>query len=77
LYADRGMIELRQGDYRRALEDFETDLKREPKSARALYGRGVAKARMGKAAEGADAIAAAEALAPHIGERYRRYGIVP
>jgi tetratricopeptide (TPR) repeat protein/predicted aspartyl protease len=76
-YADRGMLWLRQGDYRRALADFDTDLKMQPKSAPALYGRGVAKARLGKAAEGEADIAAAEALAPHIGERYQRYGIAP
>jgi Flp pilus assembly protein TadD len=68
---------LRQGDYRRALADFEADLEIEPKSARALYGRGVAKARMNKRVEGDEDIAAAETLAPQVGERYGRYGIIP
>jgi len=77
LYSNRGMILLRQGDYRRALADFEADLKIEPKSARALYGRGVAKARMNKRVEGDEDIAAAETLAPQVGERYGRYGIIP
>jgi tetratricopeptide (TPR) repeat protein len=77
LYSNRGIILLRQGDYRRALADFDADLKIEPKSARALYGRGVAKARMNKRAEGDEDIAAAETLAPHVGERYRHYGIIP
>jgi tetratricopeptide (TPR) repeat protein len=77
LYSNRGMILLRQGDYRRALADFEADLEIEPKSARALYGRGVAKARMNKRVEGDEDIAAAETLAPQVGERYGRYGIIP
>jgi tetratricopeptide (TPR) repeat protein len=77
LYSNRGIILLRQGDYRRALADFDADLKIEPKSARALYGRGVAKARMNKRAEGDEDIAAAETLAPHVGEKYRHYGIIP
>jgi tetratricopeptide (TPR) repeat protein/predicted aspartyl protease len=77
LYSNRGMILLRQGDYRRALADFDADLKIQPKSARALYGRGVAKARMNKMAEGDEDIAAAETLAPQVGEKYRRYGIIP
>jgi tetratricopeptide (TPR) repeat protein len=77
LYSNRGMILLRQADYRRALADFEADLKIEPKSARALYGRGVAMARMNKRVEGDEDIAAAETLAPQVGERYRRYGIIP
>jgi predicted aspartyl protease/Flp pilus assembly protein TadD len=77
LYSNRGMILLRQGDYRRALADFDANLKIEPKSARALYGRGVAKARMNKRAEGDDDIAAAQTLAPRVGESYRHYGIIP
>jgi tetratricopeptide (TPR) repeat protein/predicted aspartyl protease len=52
LYSNRGLILLRQGDYRKALADFDADIKVEPRSARALYARGVAKARMNKAAEG-------------------------
>jgi tetratricopeptide (TPR) repeat protein len=77
LYSNRGMILLRQGDYRRALADFDANLKIEPKSARALYGRGVAKARMNKRAEGDEDIALAQTLAPQVGERYRHYGIIP
>jgi tetratricopeptide (TPR) repeat protein len=42
LYADRGLLLLRQGDFRKALEDFDANLKIQPKNARALYGRGVA-----------------------------------
>ena len=77
LYSNRGMILLRQGNYRKALADFDADLKIHPKSVRALYGRGVAKAHMDKRAEGDEDIAAAEALSPQVGERYRRYGIIP
>jgi tetratricopeptide (TPR) repeat protein len=77
LYSNRGMILLRQADYRRALADFDADLKIEPKNARALYGRGIAKSHMNKRAESDEDIAAAEALAPQIGERYRHYGIIP
>jgi tetratricopeptide (TPR) repeat protein len=77
LYSNRGMILLRQGDYRRALADFDADLKIEPKSAQALYGRGVAKTHGNKRTEGDEDIAAAETLAPNIGDRYRRFGINP
>jgi tetratricopeptide (TPR) repeat protein/predicted aspartyl protease len=77
LYWNRGMILLRQGDYRRALADFDANLKIEPKSARALYGRGVAKARMNKKAEGDEDIAAAQTLAPRVGESFGHYGIIP
>jgi predicted aspartyl protease/Flp pilus assembly protein TadD len=77
LYSDRGMILLRRGDYRGALADFDAELKIAPKNARALYGRGVAKTRVNKRAEGDEDIAAAETLAPNIGERYRHFGIIP
>jgi hypothetical protein len=32
---------------------------------------------MNKRAEGDEDIAAAETLAPHVGEKYRHYGIIP
>jgi tetratricopeptide (TPR) repeat protein/predicted aspartyl protease len=77
LYANRGLLLLRQGDYRHAVEDFDTDLKIEPKNARALYGRGVAEARLNKRAESDRDIAAAAALAPKIAEEFGHFGIGP
>ncbi len=77
LYANRGLLLLRQGDYRHAVEDFDTDLKSEPKSAPALFGRGVAEARLNKRAESDRDIAAAAALAPKIAEEFGHFGIGP
>jgi tetratricopeptide (TPR) repeat protein len=75
LYANRGLILLRRGDYPKAIADFDADLKIQPKSARALYGRGVAKALMNKTTQGEEDIAEAEKLVPQITEKYQRYGI--
>jgi tetratricopeptide (TPR) repeat protein len=77
LYSNRGMILLRQGEYRRALADFDAELKILPKSARALYGRGIARTRMNDRAEGEKDIGAAQTLAPQIADRYRHYGFIP
>lgn len=77
LYGNRGLMLLRQGDYRKALEDFDANLKIQPKNARALYGRGVAEARLNKRAESDRDIAAAAALAPQIAERFAHFGLGP
>jgi tetratricopeptide (TPR) repeat protein/predicted aspartyl protease len=77
LYANRGLVYLRQGYYDKAIADFNDALKLSPKVARALYGRGVAEARKNLAKESAADIEAARAIAPQLPERYQRYGIVP
>ena len=77
LFSNRGMVRLRQGEYAKAIEDFNDALKLQPKNALALYGRGVAKSRRNNNNSGQSDIDAAEALAPKMTERYRRYGIAP
>jgi tetratricopeptide (TPR) repeat protein len=77
LYADRGMMYLRQGNFDRAIADFNDSLKLAPKIARALYGRGVAESRKNLAKESAADIAAAQSIAPQLPEHYQRYGIAP
>jgi len=77
LFWSRGIILWRQGDYHKALSDFDADLKIEPKSARALYGRAAAEARLNKKTESDADIAAAQTLDPKISERYLKYGVVP
>ncbi len=77
LYADRGMLFLRQGSYDKALADFNDALKLTPRNARALYGRGVAESRKNLAKESAVDVAAARSIAPQLPERYANYGLVP
>ena len=77
LYAERGLLFFRQGAYGKALADFEADLKIQPQSAMALYGRGLVKGRTLKSAEADQDIAEAERLAPGITEKYQRYGLTP
>jgi len=77
LYADRGMVYLRQGNYDKAMADFNDSLKFSPRSARALYGRGVVESRKNLATQSAADITAAQAIAPQLPEHYQRFGIVP
>ena len=77
LFENRGLLELRQANYERAILDFDAALKTLPKDAFALYGRGVAKIRKNKTAEGEIDIAEAVKIAPNIGAPFSRRGLAP
>jgi len=77
LFVSRGLVRLRQGDYDKAIVDFNDALKMTPKNARALYARAVAESRKNKKKESATDLEAATQIAPQIAERFGRYGIAP
>jgi tetratricopeptide (TPR) repeat protein len=77
LWANRGMVRLRQGAYGKALSDFNDALKKQPKNVRALYGRGVAKIRQNNQKEGESDIDAAVQLSPTIKKNLQARGIGP
>jgi predicted aspartyl protease/tetratricopeptide (TPR) repeat protein len=77
LWANRGMVRLRQGAYDKAISDFDDTLEKQPKNVRALYGRGVAKIRQNKLKDGESDIDAAVRLSPKIKENLQAYGIGP
>jgi len=77
LWANRGMVRLRQGAYDKAIVDFDDTLEKQPKNVRALYGRGVAKIRQNKLKDGETDIDAAVRLSPTIKENLQSYGIGP
>jgi predicted aspartyl protease/tetratricopeptide (TPR) repeat protein len=77
LFEDRGLLELRQANYDRAIADFDAALKTMPKNAYVLYGRGVAKIRKNKKAEGEADIAEAVKIAPHIAAPFSARGLGP
>ena len=77
LFENRGLLELRQANYEKAISDFDAALKTMPKNAFALYGRGVAKIRKNKAAEGETDMAEAVKIAPHIAAPFSARGLAP
>jgi tetratricopeptide (TPR) repeat protein/predicted aspartyl protease len=77
LLENRGLLELRQANYEKAIADFDAALKTMPKNAYVLYGRGVAKIRKNKTAEGEADIAEAVKIAPHIAAPFTARGLGP
>ncbi|MEP6884757.1 MAG: aspartyl protease family protein [Gammaproteobacteria bacterium] len=77
VFDSRGLVRLRLGDYAKAIDDYDASLKLAPTNAWSLYGRGVAKLRKKKTAEGEADIAAAEKLWPKAAEEFSRRGISP
>jgi tetratricopeptide (TPR) repeat protein len=77
LFLSRGLVRLRQGDYDKAIADFNDALKIMPKNARALYARAVAESRKNNKKESQTDLAAARQIAPQVAEKFERYGIVP
>jgi tetratricopeptide (TPR) repeat protein len=73
----RGLVRLRQGDYKDSIEDYDAALKMNPKGAWSLYGRGIAKLRKRMTAEGEADMAQATALSPRVAEEFARRGINP
>jgi tetratricopeptide (TPR) repeat protein len=77
LFTNRGLLELRQGNYDKAISDFDGALKTLPKDPFALYGRGVAKVRRNKTAEGDTDMSEAVKLAPNIAAAFGARGLGP
>jgi len=72
----RGWVHLRMGQHQRALADFDRALELRPGVALALYGRGVAKSRLGDAAQGEADLAAARNAQADIDLKVTRAGLM-
>jgi tetratricopeptide (TPR) repeat protein len=77
ILSSRGLVRLRLGDYDKSIADYDDSLKLTPKNAWSLYGRGVAKLRKKKIAEGEADMGAATALWAPIENEFKRRGIAP
>jgi tetratricopeptide (TPR) repeat protein/predicted aspartyl protease len=77
LFVDRGLVHLRQGNYDKAIADFDDAFKMTPKNARALYARAVAESRKNEKKDSANDVEAAKQIAPEVAKSFERYGIVP
>ncbi len=70
-----GVIELKQGDYRKALAEFNAVLAIDPQAARAYYGRGFAKVKLGEQKSGEADIDTAKGMLPNIAGEFASYGV--
>jgi tetratricopeptide (TPR) repeat protein len=70
-------VRLRLGDYDKAIADYGDSLKLAPNNAGSLYGRGVAKIRKKKIAEGQADIDKAMSLSPTVADEFKARGIAP
>ena len=59
------------------LDDYDEALRRKPKQAGSLYGRGLAKLKKGDAAGSKADIAGAKAIQADVAEKFARYGVTP
>jgi len=75
--SQRAMVHMRRGDLAEALQDFDLSYSKDPRLTGSLYGRGVARLRLGQNEEGMADIAAAKRADPSVDEAYARYGIKP
>src|ERR1700730_6090455 len=69
-FFNRAKAYFAKGQYDRALADFDVVLRFNPKNPDGLYGRGLAKIKSGKIAEGTADIAVAKAINPKITEEF-------
>jgi tetratricopeptide (TPR) repeat protein len=77
VYDTRGFLDLRQGEFEAAMADYNKALDASPRTASALYGRGIAKTRLGRLSEGRVDIAAALKVQPDIDIVYKQRGLEP
>jgi tetratricopeptide (TPR) repeat protein len=72
----RALVRLRMGDFDHAIADYSAAPKLRPRSALALYGRGLAETHTRQTTAADEDIAAATALvAPHIAEEFKKRGV--
>lgn len=73
----RGMINLREGRFEEAFNDYAAAVQGDPSRARHLYGRGIAALRLGRNEEGEADLAAAARIEGDIAQTYADYGVTP
>ena len=75
--AARGLVHLRNGAPEKAIADLDLAVAASPKSAGALYVRGIAKLKKGDKPGGEADLAAAKGLSGEIAKNYAPFGVVP
>ena len=73
----RGLVDLRLGKYQDALADYDLAVAGDSKQARPLFGRGIAKLRLGDTTGSNADMEAAKKIDPDIADEFRNYNITP
>ena len=74
---NRALVYLRMGDYDKAIKDFNSSIKIQPKGALAWYGLGLAQKAKGLQADGQKSIQTALEINPRVDTSYKRVGLNP
>jgi lipoprotein NlpI len=77
IYNERGLFNLRVGQFDAALSDYDAALKLAPQTAYSLYGRGLTLLRQGQTASGQDDLEAARRLDSKVDRTFRALGFAP
>jgi tetratricopeptide (TPR) repeat protein len=72
----RGWAKYRMGKFQESIADFEADLKDRPNSPWSMYGRGLARTRLGMDADGQRDITIATGLNPQVADDVKKYGFL-
>jgi hypothetical protein len=75
VFGSRGLLKLKNGQPSSALSDYNASLQINGKQASSLYGRGIAKIRIGNSASGKNDISKAKSIDPNIADEFAKYGI--
>ena len=70
-----GLIYLKRKQWDRAIAQYNASLKVDPDRARALYGRGLARARNGQGPAGIADMSTASGIQPNISNEFTKYGV--
>ena len=73
----RGLVYLRLGRYRHAIDDYDSALRHDPNLPTSLYGRGLAELRRGETRRANADLAAAKKLDRRVAAQFRRMGLGP
>lgn len=77
LLGSRGFVQLRLGEFDRAIKDYDRAIAGRPKTPEYRFARGLAELRAGRQAKGRADIAAATAMAPEVAGRFAAWGLKP
>ena len=77
VYDSRGFVHLRLGNYDKAIDDYKTAVKLQPRQATSLYGLGLARLKQGLTDLGNRDIATAIAINPNASDVYAKAGLTP